>query len=122
MEGAIYKLDGLDAKLQHVLHFQGLRRVERLAVAAPDERAVMSRLDADQLVQILPGGMDLTGGFRAGELRCVTANRLHLHVKHVRDVHDKRRLHRVFAIGESVERSEERRVGKECRSRWSPYH
>ena len=30
------------------------------------------------------------------------------------------------AVGESVEkplkRSEERRVGKECRSRWSPYH
>jgi len=23
---------------------------------------------------------------------------------------------------ESGERSEERRVGKECRSRWSPYH
>ena len=23
---------------------------------------------------------------------------------------------------ESVTRSEERRVGKECRSRWSPYH
>ena len=23
---------------------------------------------------------------------------------------------------ESVRRSEERRVGKECRSRWSPYH
>src|SRR5256886_17298169 len=23
---------------------------------------------------------------------------------------------------EKVERSEERRVGKECRSRWSPYH
>ena len=22
----------------------------------------------------------------------------------------------------SAERSEERRVGKECRSRWSPYH
>ena len=22
----------------------------------------------------------------------------------------------------SVQRSEERRVGKECRSRWSPYH
>ena len=26
------------------------------------------------------------------------------------------------SIGKSVERSEERRVGKECRSRWSPYH
>ena len=24
--------------------------------------------------------------------------------------------------GPSIERSEERRVGKECRSRWSPYH
>src|SRR2546421_4274459 len=25
-------------------------------------------------------------------------------------------------VGEDVRRSEERRVGKECRSRWSPYH
>ena len=25
-------------------------------------------------------------------------------------------------IGPSGSRSEERRVGKECRSRWSPYH
>ena len=24
--------------------------------------------------------------------------------------------------GDAVTRSEERRVGKECRSRWSPYH
>ena len=24
--------------------------------------------------------------------------------------------------GEKAKRSEERRVGKECRSRWSPYH
>ena len=27
----------------------------------------------------------------------------------------------VYKIGKKV-RSEERRVGKECRSRWSPYH
>src|SRR2546426_12697950 len=26
------------------------------------------------------------------------------------------------AINKEIERSEERRVGKECRSRWSPYH
>ena len=26
------------------------------------------------------------------------------------------------SAGESPPRSEERRVGKECRSRWSPYH
>src|SRR5256885_7142345 len=25
-------------------------------------------------------------------------------------------------MGKEIERSEERRVGKECRSRWSPYH
>ena len=25
-------------------------------------------------------------------------------------------------IGSAIGRSEERRVGKECRSRWSPYH
>src|SRR5258707_3386095 len=34
--------------------------------------------------------------------------------------------HGIFSFGEtareSYERSEERRVGKECRSRWSPYH
>src|SRR3712207_9068243 len=27
-----------------------------------------------------------------------------------------------FPIGIILDRSEERRVGKECRSRWSPYH
>ena len=29
---------------------------------------------------------------------------------------------RAEARGELTRRSEERRVGKECRSRWSPYH
>ena len=29
---------------------------------------------------------------------------------------------RLYAAGHPVARSEERRVGKECRSRWSPYH
>ena len=28
----------------------------------------------------------------------------------------------VIVIGSGFARSEERRVGKECRSRWSPYH
>ena len=32
------------------------------------------------------------------------------------------RLREEFAIGVIEGRSEERRVGKECRSRWSPYH
>ena len=28
----------------------------------------------------------------------------------------------IITVGGSISRSEERRVGKECRSRWSPYH
>src|SRR5260221_10273539 len=31
-------------------------------------------------------------------------------------------LKAVIALGFIINRSEERRVGKECRSRWSPYH
>src|SRR5256885_17167621 len=31
-------------------------------------------------------------------------------------------LHNTLANTENLLRSEERRVGKECRSRWSPYH
>src|SRR5260370_27346739 len=27
-----------------------------------------------------------------------------------------------LCFGKTIQRSEERRVGKECRSRWSPYH
>ena len=33
-----------------------------------------------------------------------------------------RALNNALEIGKKFERSEERRVGKECRSRWSPYH
>ena len=29
---------------------------------------------------------------------------------------------RTYSVQEIADRSEERRVGKECRSRWSPYH
>ena len=35
-------------------------------------------------------------------------------------VHNRHVVDRLKALGAS--RSEERRVGKECRSRWSPYH
>jgi len=28
----------------------------------------------------------------------------------------------IFTQNAVIDRSEERRVGKECRSRWSPYH
>src|SRR3712207_6861307 len=34
----------------------------------------------------------------------------------------RQQLHEVLAAAPDQVRSEERRVGKECRSRWSPYH
>ena len=37
------------------------------------------------------------------------------------DVHSLR-LQSLCTEAEAAARSEERRVGKECRSRWSPYH
>ena len=36
--------------------------------------------------------------------------------------HDPRLLEKLRRLAEKYPRSEERRVGKECRSRWSPYH
>src|SRR2546425_9159955 len=41
---------------------------------------------------------------------------------HVGRVHDTESPWEVAPRGDGDERSEERRVGKECRSRWSPYH
>src|SRR5882724_1964552 len=97
MEGAIYQLHGLDAKLQHIIDLHGLQRVERLAIESPDERAIVRGLYADQLVEVLSGGMNLSGGLGARELRRVTTNRLHLHFEHIRYVDDERRLHRVLS-------------------------
>ena len=41
--------------------------------------------------------------------------------KFLADLYDKDDVFLIFD-GEIRSRSEERRVGKECRSRWSPYH
>ena len=39
-----------------------------------------------------------------------------------RHTHEHEMESMVIVSGRAVHRSEERRVGKECRSRWSPYH
>src|SRR2546422_7859032 len=44
------------------------------------------------------------------------------HPRRVEGVHEVRLRARGRAIADAGARSEERRVGKECRSRWSPYH
>src|SRR5260370_36911624 len=52
-----------------------------------------------------------------------SGHRSYLFPQVTRPRHIRLGLGRVFPAGEDQEaRSEERRVGKECRSRWSPYH
>src|SRR2546425_12499376 len=51
-------------------------------------------------------------GFATRELLVERVHRLQVALDRLRD----------GDYGTCVERSEERRVGKECRSRWSPYH
>src|SRR2546430_8705198 len=49
----------------------------------------------------------------------IEGERLHLRLS---DEDERIVDHVVLGTGYRVNRSEERRVGKECRSRWSPYH
>ena len=49
------------------------------------------------------------------------------HAYFIMDIYDKLPIERKIFLKDDkellkVSRSEERRVGKECRSRWSPYH
>src|SRR2546430_8265837 len=53
-------------------------------------RAIMRRLDADQLVEVLSRGMDLPRRLGTVELRCVAADGHHLGVEGIGDVHDER--------------------------------
>src|SRR2546422_6232928 len=63
----------------------------------------MGRLHADQLVQVLPRGVDLARRLRSVELRGVAADRPHLRLERLGDVDHEGRLHRVFAVGEGVD-------------------
>ena len=43
-------------------------------------------------------------------------------IEEIRNLAQKYDIEKVILFGSRARRSEERRVGKECRSRWSPYH
>src|SRR3989454_1814870 len=69
---------------------------------------------AEQLApQVIPPGLLVTPP--AAEPRAATVN-----VTEVLSVNVAVTV--VLALSVTMQRSEERRVGKECRSRWSPYH
>ena len=72
-----------------------------------------------------PMGCPLTVTMEAGEVISVTGNTCKRGDIYARkEVTNPTRIvtSTVRVTGGDADRSEERRVGKECRSRWSPYH
>src|SRR2546426_9995903 len=63
----------------------------------------------------LHDALPISPGLRAGMQNLMLRDTRRLRVARTRQSSDSRKLH-------FLRRSEERRVGKECRSRWSPYH
>ena len=59
-----------------------------------------------------------TGKSVSGELKHTPDFFIHFRLSR----HPLRRHHEYACLRRRLTRSEERRVGKECRSRWSPYH
>ena len=87
---------------------------------------IMSRMDAANFLTISTRQLD-----RLGLARSKIGTRT-LYMRGVLIAYvEERQAHPVAAMGRAIKkaikvpnlrRSEERRVGKECRSRWSPYH
>src|SRR3989449_11319951 len=75
-------------------------------------RIVAGRYEATHPRKFTPGEKSILPEHRARHVAAVSGKRA------------KRYLQRehLLALGRVALRSEERRVGKECRSRWSPYH
>src|SRR3989441_12541715 len=95
--------------LIHSLCAPLVKRGHRVLVGCrPDSR--LAELATDTGLPVVPLDFRRLGSL-AGELAGVIA-REHVDLVNSHDSRDRRAL----------TRSEERRVGKECRSRWSPYH
>src|SRR5688572_32104236 len=111
----------LDLNPQPFLHAAGLTRT----MLADPER----RIPAVAAVQLLEQSAQASGcdtfGLRMAESRQLSdfgvASLLLIHQPTLRDALDATMKYR-HLLNELLARSEERRVGKECRSRWSSYH
>src|SRR2546430_13466069 len=83
-----------------------------LGASAPSIRRDLTRLEGKGLIRRTHGGAALVQELLYEPFPYDTA----FQTREQRFVREKRH------IGLAAARSEERRVGKECRSRWSPYH
>src|SRR2546427_440738 len=100
------------------------------AVKRGDDQVVMHHLPCDERIgQALVEGVEAgIGGWveRVVQMCAVPvprSDRLEMVLAAVDVVHGElTRGGRIVGRGVAEARSEERRVGKECRSRWSPYH
>src|SRR2546422_8745573 len=105
--------------LNHMVKYQGnALDATFAALADPTRRAILARLAGREVsVSELarPSAISLPGVHK--HLRVLERAGLVAHAKHGRV-----RRCRLVARPMKEARSEERRVGKECRSRWSPYH
>ena len=92
------------------------------AVAATEPSMVAAQIDA-VFADIVPDAVKV-GMIPSGDVARAVVDRLHAHgaCNIVVDPVMVATSGAVLADEGAVSRSEERRVGKECRSRWSPYH
>ena len=82
-----------------------------------DDISELAAEEENQSVQkeILQNIKDLRNSVKTNEIRCFLSNEADSLDSYIE-------IHAGAGGTESQDRSEERRVGKECRSRWSPYH
>ena len=95
-----------------------MRELEAEGIPRPPRTPMFYLLSA----ALLTTAADITvvGGATSGEVECLLVSRDDGLWVGLASDHTDRALER-SSVAKS-KRSEERRVGKECRSRWSPYH
>src|SRR6266436_8418180 len=96
------------------------------ALADPHRRAMLDALrDGPRPVGELSGALGLSQPMTSKHLRVLRDAGLVLVRKHAQQriyAVNPQQMAQIEAWLDPDKRSEERRVGKECRSRWSPYH
>src|SRR3989454_6688264 len=91
----------------------GLAAIKALAEVLAKPIAAVSLLEA----------VAMAGGVEGDVIAALDAGRNEVYAgEYEVGATSKRHSERLLTREEFIERSEERRVGKECRSRWSPYH